>query len=86
MRQTLEKIMKRYFISHLKATRKAQKLTQAKMAEQLCMDPRSYSDLERGVNTLGALTLIIYLYKFCPNPASVLGELWELFQEEKDIA
>ncbi len=60
--------------------RKQHKITQAYMAERLCMDVRSYSYFESGKNTLGTLSFVLFLLD-CDNPADVIDNISKLFEE-----
>ena len=49
--------------------------TQAKMAEILMMDSRSYFELDTGHNSCSALTFSLFLIYCCENPLEFLKEL-----------
>ena len=61
MREAIQKELKSYLSEVMKKTRKAKKLSQAKMAEILVMDVRSYADIENGNNLCGTITFIHYM-------------------------
>ena len=54
------------------------------MSEKLLMDYRSYSDIERGINSCSALTLILYLIYSCPDVESFLREAKYAFEQDSD--
>ncbi len=56
-------------------------LTQLQMAERLCMDERSYIDLEHGKNGCSVVTLVLYLVFECPDSDAFLLELEKLYQQ-----
>ena len=61
MREAIQKELKSYLAEVMKETRKAKKLSQAKMAEILVMDVRSYADIENGSNLCGTITFIHFM-------------------------
>ena len=61
MREAIQKELKSYLAEVMKKTRKAKKLSQAKMAEILVMDVRSYADIENGSNLCGTITFIHFM-------------------------
>lgn len=79
MRKTYEAILKEYLHKRIVKDRKANHLIQEKMAELLVMDPRSYSDIERGKTMCSTLTFTLYLLQLCDDPETLLREIEELF-------
>ena len=61
-------------------------MTQVEMAERLCMDERSYIDLEHGKNGCSVVTLILFLLYECSDVDNFLRELRDIFEEVKDAA
>lgn len=75
MRKSCHKILKQCFYIHLIQTRTALGLTQAEMAEKLCMDDRSYVDLDHGKSCCSAVTLALFLIYVCQDVPGFLDEL-----------
>ena len=50
MRKTYQRLIREYFCRMIFEYRIQEDLTQLQMAERLCMDERSYIDLEHGKN------------------------------------
>lgn len=53
-------------------------LTQAKFAEKLLMDPRSYAALELGKSLCGTVTFVLYLAFFCEDVEAFAKELKQI--------
>lgn len=64
MRSTIAEMLKKEFQTLLRSARFSRKYTQEKMAETLCMDTRSYQDLERGVSLCSLTTYFIFKIQF----------------------
>ena len=58
--------------------------TQAKMAELLSINPRSYAYLTRGEILCSALTLVLFLLYCCADYTSFLEGLRSAFQQARD--
>lgn len=86
MREVYSGLLKSYFHTRLIAVRNHLCLSQAKMAEQLLMDPRSYADLEHGRSGCGALTLILFLLYCCPDSSEFLAGIRAILEETKHSA
>lgn len=56
------------------------------MAERLCMDERSYIDLEHGKNGCSVVTLMLFLMYECSDVDHFLLELRKIFENAKDTA
>lgn len=67
-----------------KPARKVLGWTQARMAEALMMDVRSYCDLEHGKSGCSALTLALFLIQVCADPSLFLHELTIAFRIHQD--
>ena len=80
MRKAYENILKQFTCSRIPLTRAALKLTQAKMAACLCMDTRSYMDIECMESSCGALTLVLYLIYCCDDREKFLDDLKAAFE------
>lgn len=78
MKSTLKSSLRNYMSKRLLNTRKANHLTQAKFAEHLMMDTRSYSSLEHGKNLCSMLTFVLYLVFFCKDFDTLICELREI--------
>ena len=59
-------------------------MTQVEMAERLCMDERSYIDLEHGKNGCSVVTLMLFLLYECSDVDNFLRELRDIFEEAND--
>ncbi len=81
MRKHLNAILKQHFYTQLMLTRSMLGYTQAKMADQLFMDDRSYIDLDHGKSCCSALTLALFLIYCCEDSAAFLHELRKAFDE-----
>lgn len=53
--------LRRFFSKEIGRCRIRKGLTQEQFAERLCMDPRSYADLEHGESGCSCLTVILFL-------------------------
>ena len=80
MRNDYEEILKQLFCKRLFDVRTmAWNITQEEMAQKLSMAPRSYADLEHGINGCSAVTLTLFLVFVCPDPQEFLEELRDAF-------
>ncbi len=86
MRKAYRAILKHCFYNALIHTRTATGLTQAQMAEKLCIDERSYVDLDHGKACCSAITLALFLVYVCEDVAGFLEELRYAFDAEADCA
>lgn len=86
MRKTCRNILKNVFYDNLIRRRYALGMTQARMAERLCMDERSYLDLDHGKTCCGAVTLALFLIYVCEDTPAFLKELRRAFDAEFDQA
>lgn len=86
MRNHYKLIFKKYCHDRIPSTRTTMKLTQAKMANILCMDTRSYAELEAGGSACGGLTLALFLIYCCPSPQDFLDDLKIFFEKANDVA
>lgn len=77
-------ILKKIFHKTLLKTRAENGLTQAKMAEILAMDERSYVYLEHGKTCCGALTLSLFLIYCCSDAGGFLDELRKAYEKGFD--
>ena len=86
MRKLYYTAMKNHFHANLMKSRTRLCLTQAQMAERLCMDERSYVDLDHGKTCCSALTLSLYLVYICDDVERFLEGLRNAFEAEKNSA
>lgn len=86
MRKTYDKILKKFFYEHLILKRMELNLSQAKMAENLLMDTRSYVNLDHGKSGCSALTLALYLIYCCDDANTFLNELRCSFEDSSNHA
>ena len=84
MREHYLCILKLFFRAYLVETRERLNLTQAKMAQRLAMDDRSYIDLDHGRYSCSALTLALFLLYCCPEPMDFLTRLRVALETEVD--
>ena len=84
LRKYYQDIFRRVFCENLMRTRAENGLTQAKMAEMLVMDDRSYIELDHGKSGCSALTLALYLIYCCADAGAFLRELREAFEKGAD--
>lgn len=73
-------LIRNHFSRAVLTLREQQELTQAEMAERLCMDERSYIDLDHGKRCCGVVTLALFLIYECPDVERFLRELQEAFE------
>lgn len=86
MRNTYRILIGKYFCQTAFEYRTRHDLTQAKMAEKLCMDERSYIDLEHGKSGCSMVTLVLYLVFECPDVNAFVRELREILENAWESA
>ena len=87
MREHCKCVLKGFFHTYLVETRASLSLTQAKMAQRLAMDERSYTDLDHGKSLCSATTLVLFLLYCCADPMEFLNQLRaELESEANHVA
>ena len=86
MRDIYYILIRKHFSRAISELREQQELTQAEMAERLCMDERSYVNLDHGKSCCGVVTLVLFLINECPNVEVFLRELRDIFDEANDAA
>lgn len=86
MRNTYRILIGKYFCQTVFTYRMQQDMTQVEMAERLCMDERSYIDLEHGKNGCSVVTLMLFLLYECSDVDNFLRELRDIFEEANDAA
>lgn len=84
MRNTYRILIGKYFCQTVFSYRLQQDMTQVEMAERLCMDERSYIDLEHGKNGCSVVTLMLFLLYECSDVDNFLRELRDIFEEAND--
>ena len=84
MRNTYRILIGKYFCQTVFTYRMQQDMTQVEMAERLCMDERSYIDLEHGKNGCSVVTLMLFLMYECSAVDDFLRELRDIFEEAND--
>lgn len=80
MRKTYHTILKEQFHFRLIQARVHLEWTQSEMAERLCMDDRSYSDLDTGKSCCSAVTLALFLVFVCEDVVGFIEELRHAFE------
>lgn len=86
MRNTYRILIGKHFCQTVFTYRIQQDMTQVEMAERLCMDERSYIDLEHGKNGCSVVTLMLFLIYECSDVDDFLRELREILEEANDAA
>lgn len=86
IRKQYIQLLKALFSSELYLSRKSRKLTQAQMAQQLCMDERSYIKLEHGQSCCSGLTLMLFLLYCCEDVPAFLAKAKALLESTFDRA
>ena len=86
MRNTYRILIGKYFCQTVFTYRIQQDMTQVEMAERLCMDERSYIDLEHGKNGCSVVTLMLFLLYECSDVDNFLRELRDMLEEANDAA
>ena len=86
LRNTYRILIGKYFCQTVFTYRIQQDMTQVEMAERLCMDERSYIDLEHGKNGCSVVTLMLFLLYECSDVDNFLRELRDIFEEANDGA
>ena len=81
MRKTYQRLIREYFCRTIFEYRMQADLTQLQMAERLCMDERSYIDLEHGKIGCSVVTLVLYLIFECPDSDAFLLDLERLYTQ-----
>lgn len=81
MRKTYQRLIREYFCRMIFEYRIQEDLTQLQMAERLCMDERSYIDLEHGKNGCSVVTLVLYLVFECPDSDAFLLDMERLHKQ-----
>ena len=81
MRKTYQRLIREYFCRMIFEYRIQEDLTQLQMAERLCMDERSYIDLEHGKNGCSVVTLVLYLVFECQDSDAFLLDMERLHKQ-----
>jgi len=83
MKSDYRTALKNFFRVQLIQTRDVLGLTQAKMAKNLLIEDRSYVALESGDSCCSALTFVLFLVYYCPNPTEFLNKLRKELEEAR---
>lgn len=67
----------------MRKERKELGMTQAKMAEALELDLRSYSNIENGKSLCSTTTFLLYLMKICPDINGLMAEIKKQMKGKK---
>ena len=81
LRNTYRILIGKYFCQTVFTYRIQQDMTQLQMAERLCMDERSYIDLEHGKNGCSVVTLVLYLVFECQDSDAFLLDMERLHKQ-----
>lgn len=84
MRNSYKSALKKCFYNHIVRARASLGWTQAKMAETLEMDPRSYIQLDHGKTSCSATTLALFLVYVCKDVNTFVEDLHDAFEEERN--
>ena len=84
MRKRYYDILREITHKHIINFKIARRFTNAKMAELLFMDDRSYIDLDHGKTGCSALTIVMFLINCCPDANEFIDELRAAFKKEDD--
>ena len=84
MKNVYRQILKTEVRKAMAASKENLGYTQAKMAETLSIDPRSYAYLASGKTMCGSLTLALFLLYCCPDYVAFLEQLRRDFRQAKD--
>ena len=83
MREAIQMALKSYLAAYMRETRKAQKLSQAKMAEILVMDTRSYADIEKARYLCSTITLIHFMLYVADDIVKAFEEIAVVVEDAK---
>lgn len=83
MRNTYYILIRKHFSRTISELREQLDLTHAEMAERLCMDERSYADLDQGKSCCSVVTLVLFLLYECQDVDVFLKELQDVFDKVK---
>lgn len=75
MRNECGRALRIYMSKRFRHARTSAGFTQAKFAERLLMDTRSYAALEGGESLCGTVTFVLYLVIFCKDADVFMDEL-----------
>ena len=75
MKQACKCAIQEHISKHLAKVRFEEKMTQDKFAELLMVNPRSYSNLEKGKSCCCTLTFIMFLVFCCKDVEAFTNEL-----------
>jgi len=81
MRNTYTWVLRDYLSKTFTQTRRDAHLTQARFAERLMMDTRSYSDIEHAHSLCCTLTFIIFLCNICDDPIALIHDLRQILSD-----
>ena len=84
MRAQYEQCLRTVFRRWVRSTRAELGISQQEMGRRLYMSERSYADLEQGVFSCSALTLVAFLKRVCREPERFLDEVWEMIQDQEE--
>ena len=84
MKQSCKCALRDYLKKTLYKARKDERFTQAKFAEKLMMDTRSYACLEHGESLCCTLTFILYLVFFCKDVDGLVRDLRQVLLDASD--
>ena len=84
MKKRYYDILRKITHKHILNFKIEKQYTNAKMAELLSIDDRSYIDLDHGKAGCSALTLTLFLIYCCPDANKFLEEIRSAFESEAD--
>lgn len=80
MRAQYEQCLRVTFCRWIRNTRAELGISQREMSRRLYMSERSYENLEQGISSCSAVTLVVFLKQVCKEPDRFLNEVWEMMQ------
>ncbi len=86
MRNQRQRVLNDFFNSELILERDHLGITQEEMAHRLSMATRTFSELERGKNSCGALTLALFMIYICRDPMKFLENLKNALESDGNKA
>ena len=84
MRSTLKKEFKEYLEDYPEEIRKSKGLTQQQMSEHLCMDVRSYVDLEHKKSAFSLVSFALLLSELDDEKYYLIDDLMTIVKNVKD--
>lgn len=84
MKEECYEELKDFLAKRMRKERKELGMTQAKMAEALDLDLRSYNNVENGRSLCSTVTFLLYLLNVCPDSDGLLEEIKKLMDDNME--